>query len=294
MRQKYDAGSKWLIDAFASELLALAGVGPFTGVRPVPNEMVQARQLPDGLVEVTLADEPKPVLFLIEISTYAYTATAAQLLDDVALTYLNKRVVPEVLALTLAARGNVRVAPNLSLQSRFGGTALEGRWRVLNLWELKARDFLKNLSPGLAPWVTLMSIDGPPEPVLQQCRDAIDTLTDPHRKENLLNVTRVFGEIRFEEALITRLFQPEGKMIESPALTRMFKQRDALAFQTALHDGIEARFGTVPVDVSAAVRAIPDDQQLRDLLKISFTVASLDEFRRALGLPQTPPEIPAN
>lgn len=53
MRPKYDACSKWLIETFAAELLRLAGVGPDVTVRPLPSELVQSRQLPDGLIEVT-------------------------------------------------------------------------------------------------------------------------------------------------------------------------------------------------------------------------------------------------
>ena len=62
MRNRYDASSKWLIETFAAELLQLAGVGPVAGVKPLPGEVVQSRQLPDGLVEVTFPNRAEPVL----------------------------------------------------------------------------------------------------------------------------------------------------------------------------------------------------------------------------------------
>ncbi|MBY0458202.1 MAG: hypothetical protein K2V38_12750 [Gemmataceae bacterium] len=70
MRNRYDASSKWLIETFAAELLRLAGVGPVTRVTPLAAELVQSRQLPDGLVEVTFPDRPQPVLHLIEVNRW--------------------------------------------------------------------------------------------------------------------------------------------------------------------------------------------------------------------------------
>jgi hypothetical protein len=111
VRNRYDASSKWLIETFAEELLLLAGVKPGVRVKPLPNELVQSRQVPDGLVEVTFPNQPKPVLHLIEVNTYSYAVAASELLDDILLTYLDRHVIPEVIAITLHDRGRVRVAP---------------------------------------------------------------------------------------------------------------------------------------------------------------------------------------
>src|SRR5262245_55054067 len=104
MRNRYDAGSKWLIETFAAELLRLAGVGPVASAKPLPGELVQSRQLPDGLVEVCLSGRADPVLCLIEINTFSYKATASELLDDVVLTYLSRGVVPDLIAVTLSTK----------------------------------------------------------------------------------------------------------------------------------------------------------------------------------------------
>lgn len=288
MRPKYDASSKWLIEMFAAELLRLAGVGPDVTVRPVPSELVQSRQLPDGLIEVTYPNRPRPVLHLIEVNTYSYAATALDLLDDVLLTYLNRRVVPEVVSLTLADRGNVRVAPSGRVASPLGSSELEGRWRIVNVWELNARDFLPLTSPGFAPWVPLMKIDGPPEPVLQQCKDAIDAVPDPVQRENLLGVTQILGGLRFDERLLAALFQPEGKMIESPVLEKWFRQREAEKVRNLILKKLEARFGPTPAEVVAGVRLVADETRLEALLDAAYASSTLDDFRAALTPPQQP------
>jgi hypothetical protein len=288
VRNRYDASSKWLIETFAAELLQLAGVGPVARVAPLPAELVQSRQLPDGLVEVTFPNRPEPVLHLIEVNTYSYAGTASALLDDVLLTYLNRRVVPEVIALTLNDRGNVRVASDIRLASPLAHTALEARWRVVNLWEVSARNFLPITDPGYAPWVPLMKIDGPPEPVLQQCKDAIDTVPEVGRRRNLLGVTQILAGLRFDEKMLEAMFKAEGKMIESPVLTKWFRQRDIETLQGVVLAKLETRFGPVPTDVSAAVRVVTEQPRLESLLDSVYASPTLDAFRRVLTPPQSP------
>lgn len=294
MRQKYDKGSKWLIERHADAILRLAGIGPVESWRALPGELVQSRQLPDGIVEVRLAGRADPVLCLIEINTFSYSATASELLDDVLLTYLSKGAVPELIALTLHDRGNVRVAPSANRTSALGLVRLEVAWRVVNLWELRASDFLPLTDPGLAPWVALMGIDGPPEVVLQQCKDAIESRSAGTERENLRVTMQLLGSLRFDKALLKRIFAREDGMIESPILQDWLQEQDLKTRCGLVLSKLERRFGTVPADVSAAVRVVAAPERYEELLDSAYAVATLDEFRRALGLPQKPPETPAN
>ena len=288
MRFQYDKGGKWLIEHHADAILKLAGIGPIASWKPLPGELVQSRQLPDGMVEVRLTGRSDPVLCLIEINTYSYSDTANELLDDVLLTYLNRRVVPEVIAITLSDRGNVRVAPGVQLTSQLGHTRLEVGWRVVNLWELNAKSFLPLTDPGFAPWLPLTKIDGPPEPVLQECKDVIEAKTSGGEQENLLNVTEVLAGLRFDKAMLRALFRRGTQMIESPVLQEWFAERDTKTYQGLILRKLEARFGPVPADVSAAVRVVTDQPRLETLLDSVYSSATLDDFRNALTPPQQP------
>lgn len=289
MRHRYDAATKWLIETFATQLLRLAGVGPVSAVKPIPSELTQARQLPDGLLEVTYPDQTEPVLYLIEINTYPYARVATELLDDVLLTYLDRRTIPEVIALTLCEKGKARIDTALRVPSRFGRTWLEAGWKVVNLWELNASDFLPLTDPGLAPWVPLMRIDGPPEPVLQQCREVIAGVPEPSRRANLLGVTQILAGLRFDEALLQRLFRLEGSMIESPVIQQWLRQTAIETRQTVVLEAVESRFGTpVPADIAASVRLITDETRLRQLVPLVYASVSLDDFRKNLTSPSMP------
>ena len=62
--QPYDKSSKWLIQHHGDSMLRLARVEKIEAWRPVQAEVVQPRQLPDGLLEVRLRGEPRDDLFL--------------------------------------------------------------------------------------------------------------------------------------------------------------------------------------------------------------------------------------
>ncbi|MCI0700773.1 MAG: hypothetical protein L0241_06805 [Planctomycetia bacterium] len=289
MRFQYDKGGKWLIEHHADAILKLAGIGPVVSCKVLPGELVQSRQLPDGMVEARLANRSDPVLCLIEINTYSYSATANELLDDVLLTYLNRRIVPEVIALTLSTKDNIRISPDVRLTSPLGHTRLEAGWRVVNLWELNASDFLPITDPGFAPWLPLTKIDGPPESVLQQCKDVIEAKTSGGERDNLLNVTEILAGLRFDKVMLRALFRRGAHMIESPVLQEWFAERDIKTRQTIILESLETRFGNpVPPDVSAAVRVIADENRLKQLLPLVYSSASLDAFRQVLTPPQTP------
>jgi hypothetical protein len=288
MRFQCDKGGKWLIEHHADAILKLAGVGPVTSWTPLPGELVQSRQLPDGLIKAQIAGQADPVLCLIEINTYPYSRIVAELLDDVVLTYLNRRVVPEVIALTLCEKGNVRIDPDLRLMSPLGHTRLEASWRVVNLWELNATDFLPLTDPGLAPWIPLTKFDGPPERILQQCKDVIEAKTTDGEQKNLLAVTEILAGLRFDEKMLEAMFRGAKTMIESPILQKWLHEGEVKTRQTILLETVEDRFGPIPADISASVRVVQDEARLKLLNRAANTCDSLDAFRLALTPPQNP------
>ena len=250
----------------------------------LPGELVQSRQLPDGLVEVRVAGRADPVLFLIEISTYPDNRVPGQMVDDLRLAYLDRGEVPEAVTLVLHPKGNLRVEPGFRAASPLGGAELAARWRVIELWTIPVTDFLPVTDAGLAPWLTLTHIEGPPEPVLQQLRDAIDRGSAGTERENLLVAARVLGGLVYNDALMEALFRGGNPMLEFPLLTKWFREREVLTRQQVVLEELAARFGPVPDDVSAAVRVIADEQTLRGLNRLACKCESLTAFRPAVGL----------
>ena len=81
---------------------------------------------------------------------------------------------PEVVVLFLHPKGNVEAAGSVELRSRLGLTKWNLSWKAVKLWEVPAEELFAAGDVGLIPWVPLSQFDGPPEPILRQCRARID------------------------------------------------------------------------------------------------------------------------
>ena len=105
--QPYDRGGKWLIQHHGGALLKLGGVERLRSWRAAQAEVVQARQLPDGLLEVEFDREagagadPAPGLYIVEIATYPEQRLLEQIARDVASVFLDRRQLPEALTIIL-------------------------------------------------------------------------------------------------------------------------------------------------------------------------------------------------
>jgi hypothetical protein len=67
---EFDRGGKWLIQHHGDSILRLARVPEIFTWRPLQAEVVQPRQLPDGLLEVQFKGLADPDLFILELATY--------------------------------------------------------------------------------------------------------------------------------------------------------------------------------------------------------------------------------
>ena len=119
---EYDKSSKWLIQHHGDSILRLAQVRDIESWRALQAELVQPRQLPDGLLEARIRGQAEPHLFLVEVATYPERRLVEQVFGDAALAWLNRRVLPEVLVLVLHPKGKVRAVDSANLQSPLGWT----------------------------------------------------------------------------------------------------------------------------------------------------------------------------
>src|SRR5437588_6302201 len=93
----YDKSRKWLIQHYGDSILRLAGLTDVVSWRPLQAELVQPRRLPDGLLEVRLADASDADLYLLELATYPDRRMAEQIVRDTMLVYLDRGSLPETM-----------------------------------------------------------------------------------------------------------------------------------------------------------------------------------------------------
>ena len=303
-RFRYDRSSKWLIEHHGDSILRLAGIEDVVAWKPLPAEIVQPRQIPDGLLEVVRRGYSEKALYLIEIETYADARIDEQIMDDVMLLYQARRVVPEVVLFILRPKGQAQVLGEREVASPSGRTRMTGRWPVIELWKLPAEMMLKLHEPGLVPWISLMEYAGPPAQLLKECREILDERAKPAEIGNILAVSQILASLRYNEQWLFSFFGGKEVMIESPYLDEIIREQvekrasmrvaEKLAEKLAeelpkelskrMHRAIASilkiRFGAIPADIASLIEKVTDDDELDSVNAWAGTCPDLASFRQ--------------
>jgi hypothetical protein len=286
-RHPYDRSSKWLIQHHGDSMLRLAQIHNIDDWRPAQAEVVQPRQLPDGLLEARLHGETQYDNFLLEVSTYAEQRTKEQLTRDAMLVYLDRGELPEVIVLVLAPKGKQRVAGGRRIHSRRGLTSISIKWRVVELWKVPAEELLKTGDVGLVPWVMLAESSEPPLALAQRCRDAIDQHAPPAERENLLAVVQVLARLRYNDPSVFAILGGKKVMIESPLIDELFDELFAERLAEGRHESIlevlKARFGEVPAELENRIRSVQDKDALTHMTRSAAACRDLAAFQKSLA-----------
>jgi hypothetical protein len=284
---EYDKSSKWLIEHHGDSILRLAGMRDIIAWKPLPAELVQSRRLPDGVIEVESAGAAEPDVCILEIATYPDARVPSQAVRDAALVHLARDVVPEVVVVFLHPTGNVEASASASIRSRRGLTRWDLSWKAIKIWDIPAAELLATGDVGLVPWVPLAQFDGPPGPIVRQCRARIDRDAPPREHENLLAVTQVLAGLRYNDPRLFEILGGRNAMIESPVLQELKEEwtREA-ARDTVIKDLVTVlvtRFGAKAEAIEAELTGIEEEARLRELVKHAIKCRSLSAFRKQLG-----------
>jgi hypothetical protein len=288
-QQTYDPSSKWLLEEHGAGILYLAGERHVLSCTARKAEVVQPRQLPDGLLEVRFADRPEPSLVLVEVATYPEQRVVDQVTDDIRLVRQAREVLPEALVLCLRQRGTYRVPQRTETKSTLGWTTEALSWKVVEMWTLSAEELLAAPDLGVVTLATLARYDGPPEVLLQRCRDRIDR-EGGRQRGNLLAVAQVLAQLNFNRPEWLEILG--GKtVIESPLIQEIGAEFSRTTGVKAALAVLKRRFGTVPPGVAAGLELVKQQEKLIELTGEAAVCASLDEFEQRLSqeLPAPPP-----
>jgi hypothetical protein len=293
-RDRKDRSVSWFMAHHGGSLLRLAPIRPFQAWHAAQTVLSFPKQIPDGLLDVTFPDKPTPDPVLIEIETYPEQDTLEQIRKDVAMVLLTRGVLPNVILLVLRPKGNLVIPPEQIIHSAGGLTELRLTIHVVYLWTVSAEEVLAAGDVGLIPWVVLARYDGPPALLLQQCRERIEQQARPEERDNLLAVTRVMAEARYNDAqLLSLLGGPimtfEKVLLDTPAGQRFIAQKlaekERETVQKAILRVLHQRFDPVPEDLVASLRAIQDQPRLEDLHGLAVVCGDLEALRQALSQP---------
>jgi hypothetical protein len=278
-QQRFDIGSKFLVQKQGRALLLLGGAKNVRSVKAMQAELVQQKKLPDGLLEVYFEKQKKPHHVLIEVATYPERRALDQALDDLTLarSYLRGKL-PELLMIVLYPKGKFQIIGEHAVESPFGWAKLSCQWRVVELWKLDAADLLAMGDVGAVPLAPLARYDGPPEELLERCRERIVELTTGEDRTDLLAVSQVLAQLRFPQRELVNLLGGSNAMIESPLVREVV----ATNMQNAIFDVLKDRFAQVPREVRRLLAEVQNEKQLRKLTVLASRAESMADFKEHL------------
>lgn len=290
-QQTFDPSSKWMLEEQGSRILYLAGARDVLSCKARKAEVVQPRQLPDGLLEVRWARSREPSLVLVEIATYPEKRIVQQMQDDIRLVRQGRWVLPEALVLCLCPRGTYRVPEQAEENSSLGWTSEALSWKVVEVWTLPAEELLTAPNLGVVLWALLAHYDGSPEVLQQHCRDRIER-DGGRQKDNLLAVAQVLAQLHVDRPEWLKILGGSKAMIESPLIQEIGAEFARVERVKALVDILKARFGAVTPTITAGLELLKEQERLVRLTQGAATCRDLQAFEEALPqeLPTPPPD----
>ncbi|HZW33702.1 MAG TPA: hypothetical protein VFF52_23475 [Isosphaeraceae bacterium] len=292
--QPYDKCSKHMIQHYGNSILRLAGVLDIPAWTPLQAELVHIRRFPDGVLEVPYPGQSSPDIFIIEVATDPDARIPSQAVQDTALVYLEREIVPEVIVLFLRKKRHLKPADSVTLRSRRGLTRWHLFWKAIKLWEVPAEELIALGDVGLLPWVPLAQFAGPPERFVSRCRARIDHQAPPlgHAEhQNLLAVTQLLLGLRSNqknEPLLERLRALLGgrqAMMESPIYQEIVEESERKGAtegkREMLLNILVGRFGPAAKDLELELKAVEFDR-LDDLGLFAAKCRNLAAFRKRL------------
>jgi hypothetical protein len=139
-------------------------------------------------------------------------------------------------------------------------------------------------------WALLARYDGPPQVLLQRCRDRID-MDGGAQKENLLAVAQVFARLHFDKPEWLEILGGTKVMIESPLIQEIVSESARVTRVKDTLDILETRFKAVTPTITAGLEQVKEEEKLLRLMRQAVVCASLQAFEEALRqeLPAMPP-----
>ncbi len=156
----------------------------------------------------------------------------------------------------------------------------------LNLATLDASGLLEQIAGGTAPRELLAFIPllqgAEQDGIIQRWRKIVDLETDLHRQGDY-SLALVFAE-RVNRFDVWQNAMEGLSMIESPLIAQLLAEADSKAKAEMLLRAIQKRRWELPEEISVAIRACTDGEQLGRWFDVALDAQTLEQFRQQTGL----------
>lgn len=285
MAGPFDATMKQLMDAFAADWVGVlapwVGLPPTVGVEPLDPELSTVQPAADKVFR--LLPPAAGLLHLESQSSWDGDLPSRLLLYNVLLEYRYGGPV-YTLALLLRPEANSPQFSGTLIRSFTGGAEyLRFGYAVVRVWELSA-DALLTTGLGTTPLALLTDDAAPrlPELVKRFAERVEREEPSTERASQLLSAGFILLGLRYDKAVARTLFAGVQKMRESSTYQAILEEGrtegELRVHRANLLKVLQRRFGTVPPEVEARIRAATDPARLENAFDQAFTITSPDQL----------------
>lgn len=282
MAAPFDTTLKQLLDAFAADwvgwLAPRLDLPANTTVSPFNAELSILQLAADRVFRL---NPPAVGLLHLEPQSSHDTDLPQRLHEYNVLLHRHAEQVYSV-ALLLRREANSPALTGMLRRRYTGGRRYDSfRYFVVRVWELP----VETLMAGGIGTLPLALLTDDAEPRLGEFVDRIDArlrtdgIPDNTRRLILTSGYILLG-LRYDDEQIQSAFVRARGMRESSTYQLILREGRAEAMQEAILDNLTERFGMIPSEVEARVRAETNYSRLKDAHRAALTVASPDELLR--------------
>lgn len=164
-------------------------------------------------------------------------------------------------------------------ESELFGRRTRVEYRVINLWEVDVQEVFSAPLPPLLPFVPLFRGGGDAAVVQRAATD----LRAEERLSDLEPLLAFFASFILDTELVRQIMRWDMAVLtESPFYRQIIREGELSKARDDVLAVLRIRFGPVPEETDAQVRAISDLDRLTDLHGLAITVTSPEEFAREL------------
>ena len=279
-----DSPLKQLVSAFITDFAAWLLHADVREAHPLNVELPGSMLTADQVFHVTLADGRALVLHIEFQGRVSHQPMKWRILEYMARLASTHRLDVWSAVLYVGRGAGLDDTGHYQLTGPDGAVTLSWHYQVVRLWAMQAEELVAVGRPALLALVGQTHIEAP-EVLLPQVVAQMRNVPDVEMRGRLL--TALVALISQEEiiAMVERLLEEDGLLLDTPYLRRMRAEGALMARRQSVLDALRLRFDppiSVYQQLERYLETVTDEAQLEKLLAVAVRGENVADFQAAM------------